>query len=81
MVDLFMPFKSVAAQRRQPDGTHVALIDIAPVTVTAAGKADQVIQISLTLTQIQSILAHGKVTARERTVLNIARYSLMAAIK
>lgn len=81
MVHLFMPFKSVAAQRIEADGTHVAVIDVAPVSVVAAGKVGQVTQVSLTLKQIQSILTQGTITSRERIVLNNARYSLIAAMK
>lgn len=81
MVELFMPFKSVAGLRVEPDGTRVALIDTAPVAVTAGGRTDYVSQVPLTLRQIENNLRAGSITPRERTVLTNARYSLMALRK
>lgn len=78
MVELFMPFKCVAEVRREEDGTCVALIDTAPVAVTVGGKTDYVSQIRLTQKQIENNLCAGRITSCERTVLNNARYSLMA---
>lgn len=81
MINVLMAFQSYAGHREISGGGHVAIINIIPVNVSAAGQHQMVTRVFLTSSQMSSILDCGKISQREREVIQGAYNALQAVIK